>query len=637
MNIKHIGFGMALAVLGVVLSWSQQAQALALDKNTKVSVAVGNNLSVDLYAKYAGRGKPPSKDYYYAPSRVRISAGANNEPQLTILTYISDGSEGASGGTFNAMVTWDFTEAEKRKIAARLKKQVPGARLRGAVPLETAESGQSISVLVALGGEEKVAWSGRAPTQSGGRAAIAANLSNVGATLLDRGIQDGNLAGISVSMDYMIPFKADLGTCNVSINWDKLRVNYDYRAFSQHKQGYKFWFIGSDSKTVNDHSLMINYGQQNGMITNDCDYGRVSEEQVEFFENAISAFLAAKLGAKKEAEQAALDAEASDEDESEENKSGSDPKPKTDHYEYRYSKLLIESFSGTETFQITRAIEVAEPYGPIVGNVKEWITGYENSKGVQIKSVNLTTSEFSQVPVVFTLGSNAIDMFGSADGVQAQLNSVIVTLKKQRENGGEFSRSHTFTRSSVGKGELDRTFEYARGANADPLNYQYAVTWNYVGRKGKQGAYVTSDSGSHALEPDAQSVPLTFAVDATQLSDNRILGATAQVRHRFLGQDRTSYLNVIAGGESQSKEMLFVDQDTPNVAVRTIFTHQQHGEVATDWKPYSVPTNGSVMVFGIVPEALIDEEQGYIDNAKAAVSNAAERKLDDVLEEFGKL
>lgn len=646
MNIQQIGVCTSLMFAITLTILNPDAYALSLDKSTKVSVSIGNNLSVDLYAKYvkqnsngtAGERQRKSLDYYYAPSRVRVSAGANNEPQITILTYISDGAEGASGGTFNSMVTWDLTESEKRKVALQLKRKVPGAKLRGAVPLETSDSGQSISVLVALGGEEKVAWSGRAPTQSGGRAAIAANLSPIGANLLDVGIRDGNLAGISVSMDYMIPFKVDLGTCNVSINWDTLKTSYNSRTYTQQVETKGDWFWRRNvSNQVRDHGIMIDYGQQSGAIVNDCDYGRVTSEQQEFFEKAIESFVSSKLAATEKAQKAMAEANQDADNEEEDDTRGANPNPSTNDYDYSYSEFLLQSFSGTDTYKISRAVEVLEPFGPIVGNVKEWVAGYENSNGVRISSVNLTTSEFSQVPVSFTLGANAIDMFGLTEGVQAQLNSVVVTLKKRRENGGDFSRSHTFTRKSVANGEIDKIFEYARGTNTTPLDYEYSTTFNYVGKRAKEAPYVRSDSGSHTLEPNAKKAPVIFATDSSQLSDNQIMGATAEVRHRFLGKDRTSYINLIAGGEPSAKAILFVDLDTPNIAVRTIFTHQKHGQLATDWKPHSVPNSGGVMVFGVVPEKLIDDEPGFIDRAKQSVNIAAERKLDDVLEEFGKL
>ncbi len=647
MKLNQIGLGINLLMSVMLASWSQNADALALDKSSKVSVSIGNNLSVDLYAKYVKKKAEnddkdnkkvtrQSRDYYYVPSRVRISAGPRDEPQLTILTYVSDGSEGASGGTFNAMVTWDLTEDEKRKVAAQLRRKVRGARLRGPVPLETATSGQSVSVLVALGGEEKVAWSGRAPTQSGGRAAIAANLSSTGATLLDSGISDGNLAGISVSMDYQVPFKVNLGRCTVTIDWDRLSASFDYQSYSRHVR--RNWIGKKKGVKERGFEMAIGWGQQNGMISNDCDYSRIDPEQMAFFESAISSFLNAKIKATAEAEKAREDAPEDEEqnDGDQNNKIG--PKPSSDNYSFRYAKFLMESFRGKEVFEITRAIEVLEPIGPVVGNVKEWITGYEDSDGVRIKSVNLSNTEFSQVPVNFTLGTNAIDMFGIQDDVKAQLNSVVVTLKKPRENGSDFLRSHTFTRKSIEDGETNTVFEYARGASVEPINYQYAVQWNYVGRKPKAQKYISSESGAHVLEPNIKSVELSFAVDQDQLLDNKIMGATAEVQHRFLGKDRTSYLNLVAGDEPVAKAVVFVDQDTPHVAFRTVFTHQRHGQmVGNDWKPYSVPNSGGLQLFGIVPDEFIEEEVAFIDRAKASVTETAKKKLDDVLEEFGKL
>ena len=82
---------------------------------------------------------------------------------------------------------------------------------------------------------------------------------------------------------------------------------------------------------------------------------------------------------------------------------------------------------------------------------------------------------------------------------------------------------------------------------------------------------------------------------------------------------------------------MYVDNDTPNVAVRTVYTHQTHGQLATPWEAKSVPNSGSVVVFAIIPEEMRAQEPTFIDRAQDAVEGAAERKLDDVLEEFGRL
>ncbi|MEM1146188.1 MAG: hypothetical protein AAF582_03205 [Pseudomonadota bacterium] len=632
--MKHFVIGCAAILWTLTVGITADAQAL--DRSTKQTVTIAGGVSVDVYARAGSE-----TDYYYIPSRVRIAGGSNNEPQLTILTYVSDGSEGASGGTFNALVTWGLTRQEERSVQRRLARMKPGARLRGAATLDTVEEGPAVSVLVGLGGAEEVAWSGVAPLQAGGRAAIAANLSPRGAALLDVGVAKANVSGISVSMNFLVPFKADLGNCRVSIDWDSFSSEFEQVDYDDVKRDNKWFnFFKSSSRTQTLVNSASSYMVENGFASSTCDYDRATPEQIEFFENAVAAFIATKIGSSEEARDAAeLAALPTESDDEEDGPAANEPDRDSgyDRYYFDYVKYLTSFKTGSDVFEIDRSITVRLPIG-VTGNVNEWVPDLNAAPdGVRVKSVNLSTTEFNQVPINFSLGARALEMFGLREGSSPQLNTVVVTARKQREDGADFLQSHPFTKRSIEDGAFDVTMEYARGASTDPLEYEYAVTWNYVGKRGREGRFVTSSAGSHTLEPDAQSAPVMFRADPFELEDSGIMGATAQIKYRFLGEDRTANLNVFAGEDPQDQDVVFVDSDRPNIAVRTVFTHREHGELATDWEAKSVPNSGSVVVFAIIPDELRNGEPTFIDRARDAVETAAARELDDVLEEFNKL
>jgi hypothetical protein len=626
------------AVLTVAaLSWAGTAHGIALDKSSKVTVTLASNLSVDLYSEEGRENR-----YYYVPSRVRVAAGGDGEPQITVLTYVSDEAEGASGGTFNALVTWGLTAAEEDELRNKLRSLESGAVLAGAAPLETVEEGPSVHVLVALGGGEQVAWSGVAPLQAGGRAALAANLSPTGAHLLDAGISEGNLAGISVEMNFLLPFQVDIGSCEVRIDWTSINRDLESLAYEGVQENTSWWddLWNTSVETESVRLTGIRRSIDRGHITNTCDYDRATPEQQEFFENAIAAFLTAKLGATEEAREAARQAAEEGEGEDDEEDEDLPRNPGREQYYYNYTKNLFQSHSGTETLRIDRSFVLREPAPPVIGNVKEWVTGHESSEGVRIRSVNLSASEFAKVTVDFALGATAQEMFGLREGSESQLNSVVVTLRKKRTAAGDFTGdfldSVTFTRKDVTDGNTVHTFEYARGSEADPLEYEYSVTWSYVGRRGQEGPFVRSDVGSHTLEPDAQKAPVQFRAIGSDLTESGILGVAAHIKHEFLGQERTSYLNVFPD-ETSASSVLFVDQDVPHIAVRRVFTHQEHGELATPWELVSVPHSGIVVVHTLIPDELRSQDAEFIEEAQAAVIAAADKKLDEVLKEFGKL
>lgn len=625
-----------LVLMLLALFGSGSALAMALDKSSKVTVTIGSGMSVDLYAKATRTGQRPSNDYFYVPSRARVASASTGEPQITMLTYVSDGSDQPSGGTFNAMVSWGLTEEEEDEVRTRLRDLRSGARLMGAAPLETVEQGPSVNVLAALGGEEKIAWSGVAALQPGGRSAIVANLSPVGAQLLDVGIQEGNLAGITIEMNFLLPFHVDFGNCVATVNWDSLRRDFESQSITDVTTGTG-WFQTSRNYR-NDQLFNVSYGIERGHVSSDCHYDRATDEQQEFFETAIAAFVNTQLASS----QAALEAEREAEDEPADEEDDDDAddssrKPDVDRFYYRRLEAFLKRRSGRQTIAINRSTVVREPAPPVIGNVRDWVAGYEDHPGVRIKSINISRSEFDQVEVMFSLGETAIEMFGLNDEVRTTLNNVQVEIRKSDSGGKPFTDYHVFGKDEVRDGNLDHTFEFARGSSASPFEYEYAITYNYVGRRPDHVEWRDADSRSHTLSPDTRSARVLFRADPSALADTGIMGATAQIKYQHLGREQTTNLNVFPSDDPQDTAVIFVDGDSTTVAIRTVFTHQNHGELATDWNVKTVPSAGAMPVFAIIPDELRSQEPEFLDRARAAVTDAAARELDDILEEFSQL
>jgi len=194
-----------------------------------------------------------------------------------------------------------------------------------------------------------------------------------------------------------------------------------------------------------------------------------------------------------------------------------------------------------------------------------------------------------------------------------------------------------FTKKDVLDGLIDHQFEYARGAASEPFDYEFSETWSYVGQKPKEGKFSRSSSGSHTLMPEASSTMVVFNGNSYALSENNILGVTAEIRYRFLGKDKTSYMNVFADDDSRPQATLFLDNDARTFAYRTVFTHADHGELAMEWERKPAPSDGPVAIHARIPAELRDEDAGFISTATQAVGKEANRKLDDVLSEYDQL
>ena len=134
--------------------------------------------------------------YWYLPQAPRVSTKEDGETlEFLCVKYV--GQEGdASGGIFHALVEFTLLPEEEEELKKAMEEQLGGARLAGPVPLmQAVEDGEqgvgSFRVVSATlsdtdegGFTRSMVTSGRAPLTPGSKAAVAASLSQQGATLL---------------------------------------------------------------------------------------------------------------------------------------------------------------------------------------------------------------------------------------------------------------------------------------------------------------------------------------------------------------------------------------------------------------------------------------------------------------------
>ena len=133
--------------------------------------------------------------YYYLPQFPRLATASDGGFEILCLKYV-DAAGGTNGGLFHALIEFTLPPDVIEEVEKELKKQVPGARLVGPVPLmQAAESGeegmgsfQVVSAVLSDRGEKGFTrsqiTSGTAPLTLNSRAVVAAILNQQGATLL---------------------------------------------------------------------------------------------------------------------------------------------------------------------------------------------------------------------------------------------------------------------------------------------------------------------------------------------------------------------------------------------------------------------------------------------------------------------
>lgn len=191
-------FSSNLCLLVVFVSNQLSAQPMYEEGTTQV-------LGVTLLQDYIDKNQ-----YYYIPPSPRLSQKPDSTFEIMCIKYTGKAKE-SNGGLFHALIEFQLSQEELALVEKELKKKNSNAGIKGPISLldNTSKNGEEIEpsfrivsgVLSNIGGKESmtsnVVYSGKAPMTSGGKAAIAAQLNQAGATLLWNSLQS-NTSDVSV-------------------------------------------------------------------------------------------------------------------------------------------------------------------------------------------------------------------------------------------------------------------------------------------------------------------------------------------------------------------------------------------------------------------------------------------------------
>jgi hypothetical protein len=137
--------------------------------------------------------------YYYVPQFPRLATKDDGTFEILCIKFVDSKDGSASGGLFHALIEFTLPAKLLEEVEKELKKQVPNARIAGAVQLmQSADKGEkgedntgSFQVVSSVlrdkgdkGFTRSLVTSGRAPLTPGSKAVVAAILNQQGATLL---------------------------------------------------------------------------------------------------------------------------------------------------------------------------------------------------------------------------------------------------------------------------------------------------------------------------------------------------------------------------------------------------------------------------------------------------------------------
>lgn len=262
------------------------AGQVALDEENRVDLVLDDGTTVTLLGAAKGIGDRSSKvEYYYLPTGLRLSKGADGRPQFLFLKYNTESGD-TQGGVLHFLMEWGLSQQQlaeareklrevceagvrsrhfdrdalrsymapdvkdiQRKVSSQLgpARRMPGfasghstitnllpvngavpcGEIRGAARVTTRGDSESFRVISAtLSSDEmtrSLISSGTAPVLPGNRIAVAADMNSNGAQLLAAPFEkDMPIGDLSLELDLAFTSRVPAGEGRIVLHWDRL-------------------------------------------------------------------------------------------------------------------------------------------------------------------------------------------------------------------------------------------------------------------------------------------------------------------------------------------------------------------------------------------------------------------------------
>ena len=527
------------------------------------------------------------QDYYYLPQYPKISLKQDGSLELLFIKYVGEGGPAANGGIFHALIEFALTPDEIAELETLLSKKAPGARLRGPVPMmEALKDGQSgmagfkiiSSVLNHTSSSSPfthhVITSGHSPFLPGSKAAIAAHLSQQGATLLWESFKTGT-SDVSVSVEGY--FEAAVKGYNAVIEAD-LNTLYEHFSSLQNIQG---GFTREQTRKIAD-SLVQHQKIRIDVFDRSAGLGISTEDMQKIMDILTNQLIGLMF----------------------DNKGGwaklpEGEKPADAQVKGRYSRGGLAGFlfgAGSQAYvpdnqyilkerkdirsfnfflNLSKSTTIKVPVYTS-GNLRG-LYDLDSANGKYFRVVNLDDPDFQHREVYFQINADF------SEGFNDLINFVSVNFRKPygEDNGFESTdTSLVFSKKDISNGTDLKSVSYPRLGLKGPawLDYEYQIHWSVRGLDSlirfpaQREQWAKSNLPSIALSPPFKKRVIEIDADRQLFRDNEISSATV----RFF---------VILGGKAMfQKAIALRREDAANTNVLTVY-HDPNEPVAyqTTW------------------------------------------------------
>jgi hypothetical protein len=522
--------------------------------------------------------------YYYIPRFPRMSTHADGSFEFMFIKYVGKGSAGVNGGLFHALIEFTLPgdEVDKLQDTLRIVLNNRNARIIGPVPLQQAmadgdkgvASFQVVSSILnnstgANAFTTNIITSGFAPFLPGSKAAIAARLSQEGATLLWESLK-GKTSDVSVSVSgyYEAYVKAYRATITAEMN----SVYEHYSRLTSVQEG----FNKDQMRRITDDMLQ-NQVLKIEAFDRTASLGIKADEMKALLslvtDKLIELMFDTKAGwAKAPERETAIEPDQikgrQDRGWFSQTFGGAQDVP---YYTDNQFVLKRREDIRTNKFylDLTQSTSIKVPVhtsGNLAGVYDAMQKQGEDVVGKYFKVVNLDDRSFQKRDVAFMIDG------GYAESFNDIFNFVSVSFRKKYPDVGtsDVTSDLMFTRKNIesNTGGVQQVISYPRldVVSSDWLEYEYKVSWNlknseHVIKEPKdESQWIKATGPGITLLPPISKRKVTLEVDRSAFADS---GRTSTVVIKFLV--------VLGGRPTVQRTVVLRSKDATNIQDVVLF------------------------------------------------------------------
>jgi hypothetical protein len=544
-------------------------------------------------------GQIVTKNYYYLPPPPHVSKDEQGRPQFLFVKFTTEKSEeegGVSGGILHFLCEYGLTAAQEKELGEKLKKQIPGSQLMGALPMELGSEENSFRIISATltdqGFTRALISSGKAPIMPGMKVAAAARLDARGAVLLEETLKKPT-SDISVEFDlaYTAFLPAFDGT--ISVEWSKVKSN-----FEQYSLKYEHWQTDKSRGGLFGHICdclfgtpkedHYKYDELQSVYDFMCEQELVNiewtEEIVDERINVIrEAFMKifTNMFFNRQSEEMDFGKVAEGD---EENGKKVDWKERATGRTFTvdtYTMKNSEEYRDVK-YHLRTNLPIKVPY-TAVGNVSgDWYRRLKQENPDCFAEINLDDPFFQHRQVIFGLDLDAVDMFGDI------VNHVTVEVRKKRTSGRDFTDSLTFNKAYIESKGVSGVITYAKMREDDPGAFEWKAQWSMRGGRmfPPNPSWEKGSWEGITLTPPVAPMLVEVATDLEDMAALGFTGVTIQLQYQQYGRTYTDPNTVrlyVAKGAAMDERHIFVDRDRMKYDYQMTFYHKEEGRMPQGW------------------------------------------------------